>query len=145
MCLRNGEPDQTDSMWKRYYCERVSSGNDAMNWPNPHNCNDHGSWKALSLLILTLSLAFKPKREEKILTSKATKPSFLVVLAQVWLVIPSHSGSEMVRSSHWALAHSSTCCIALGSIFLLKKLCVVVQPSVDFIISLTFGFLKEQK
>ena len=78
------------------------------------------------------------------LTSKTTETSFFVVLAEVWLVVPSHRRPDVVRSPDGPFApHTATSSAPCSSVLFLIKLTVVIETLVNLVISLTQLLLQQ--
>ena len=95
----------------------------------------------------SVSFQYEKKAHQRIslliITSKSTEARFFEVFAQVWLVVPSDGGPDVVRRSDWSLGtDAATGCVSGRSVFLLKELGIVVQTAVDFIVHFTSSFLR---
>ena len=75
-------------------------------------------------------------------TPKSTEASFLVVLADVGLVVPPDRGPQVGRGPHWSLAHHATRRVPRRRILLLDVDGVVVDAAVHLVIFLPLQFLK---
>ena len=75
------------------------------------------------------------------ITSKTAKASFFVVLAEIWLVVPSNCCSDVGRGSHGTFTHIGRSSVSLGRVLLLVILGIICHTTINFVISFSFQFL----